>query len=610
MRKTIKIIFFETLVWYSLPTLFLIFYIGKFHSPTEAAFQHLYAITLVSISAIFSRVLICRLMSKAVAAFVAPFIYSLVLFLLAIYYCLVLIGLKSWGRVITEELVISYAFQAPQLLGQLNTAPGVALLILAVSFFSFFATFFYIFKKYAADDSGVSEKVRPHLINFLLICSFLFTAYYLRDYLLSPNLLTKEPFHLTLYSGKSNIISHSVQANPLLDKQEGEAMTDHKYLSTLQKKNVVLIIVDALRPDHMGVYGYERDTTPYLSELVKTGRVTKFNNVRASCGESACGLASIASSRYVHQMPTTPITLQTVLQLQGYQINMILGGDHTNFYNLKAMYGKVDSYFDGSMAKDFYMNDDALVLERVKSLPIWSGIPTLFQFHLMSTHTLGKRWQRSEKFKPARGYAGITEGASRQEYINYYDNGVLQADAVIKDLIYLLETKNYLKNSLVVITADHGESLGEHNLIGHASSVREEQLRIPLLLIDFDKNAKLSGVGNQFFSQVDIAPTVLQDLGIATPNTWRGKSIQLASSTNGPPEITFFQMHNNIGLYDHRQSNSLWKYWINLHSNQEFAFNLSTDPRESDNLISSVPITIRNEWHRLAYSMRLKEFQH
>jgi glucan phosphoethanolaminetransferase (alkaline phosphatase superfamily) len=609
MLKVIRHLVNEIVIWYTLPLLFLAIYVGQHHNPFQAVTQHLHAITLIALTALLLRTLIHQLVRRQVALALSVLLYASVLFALALYYCLVIVGLKSWGRVVTEELIVSYVLQAPQLLETLNIPSVVAVLGLTIGFMIFVMGCYFVLKKYSYLSRIKIDRIQPVLLNALLLCLALFTAFYLRDYFLSPNLSAKEPFHLSFFSGKSNSASHKVHSDTLLDKLEDASKANYKITEKSQRKNVVMIIVDALRPDHMGLYGYARDTTPYLSSLAKQGKLINLTNVRGSCGESACGLASIASSKYSHQLPSKPFTLQQVLQLQGYQINMILGGDHTNFYNLKSMYGKVDSYFDGSMTKNYYMNDDRLVVDRAKELPAWTGTPTMFQFHLMSTHTLGKRLENFEKFQPSKVYAGITEGAPRQEYINYYDNGVLQADATIRELLSLLEAKNYLKDSLIVITADHGESLGEHNSIGHGNSVREELLRVPLLLLNFANDSKPPLEVNQFVSQVDIAPTILHEMGMAIPEYWYGRPVQVIDPVAKKAAFTFFQMHTEVGLYDHRQPNEIWKYWINIFSNQEYAFNISADPKESNNLISKVPITLRSEWHKLAYSMRLQETQ-
>ena len=83
---------------------------------------------------------------------------------------------------------------------------------------------------------------------------------------------------------------------------------------------------------------------------------------------------------------------------------MILGGDHINFYGLRDIYGKVDSYYDGSMERTLYANDDQLVIKRLDQIAPSDGHQTMFQFHLMSTHVLGSRNKLQGEFEPQANY--------------------------------------------------------------------------------------------------------------------------------------------------------------------------------------------------------------
>ena len=159
----------------------------------------------------------------------------------------------------------------------------------------------------------------------------------------------------------------------------------------------------------------------------------------AACSESYCGLMSIARSKYVHQFSRSSISLPEVLRRHGYEVRFILGGDHTNFYGLKEAYGSADEYFDGA-SDTGYMNDDWGLLAHVASMPDWSGAPQYIQFHLMSTHGLGKRHEQFNRYSPALSYYGpgwkLRAGDDEKLVAsNYYDNGMLQFDHVVDQLI-------------------------------------------------------------------------------------------------------------------------------------------------------------------------------
>ena len=607
MRTRIGHVLAEAFIWYAVPLVFLALYVIVYHQPAAAIVDHLYAITLIAGCAWLLKAALYRFVPRRVALAVSAWLYATIILALVVYYALVVIGLRSWGRVITEGLIVNYALQAPQLceavgVSFLGVASGLVLAYLLA-----IAAFHVVLRKYLAVPLWRSAKVASRWLSALLVAAIVLATSQLREYFINADVSSKEPFRLTLFGESASRRAaqnddHHLHFNASLNAAEAKARDAYRPAPNALRKNVIMIVVDALRPDHMALFGYARPTTPYLSSLAKDGRLSLVRDLHASCSESACGLSSLATSRYVHQMPRKPITLQEVLQRQGYRVDMILGGDHTNFYNLREIYGQVDSYFDGSMAKGYYMNDDSLIIDRTRALAHWDGVPTMLQFHLMSAHTLGKRLDRFDTFQPSHSYAGKASGDPAVEYTNHYDNGVLQADDTIRELLEALRQKGFLQSALVVITADHGESLGEHGLFAHANSVREEVLRVPLLVIDTEAGHPPEAKASTFDEQIDIAPTILHALRMAIPASWVGHPLQAAGGAAPSPELSFFQLKPNLGLYDLRQPGRTWKYWVDTNNGDEFAFDLAIDAHEQTNLIWQVPLPLRHEWRRTAYS--------
>jgi glucan phosphoethanolaminetransferase (alkaline phosphatase superfamily) len=610
MRKLAQYLFKELLFWYSVPILFLLIYVGRFHFPISAASHHLYAISLLALATMFLKACIFQsLRSQQLARVLTALLYATWLYALSLYYSLVILGLKTWGRVISEELMASYAGHLEQLTDALGLPYALAVALLVAGYALLVVVCYKTLTKHHLQAKFTLARISPALLAMLLFSLSALTGYALREYLINPNTVTKEPFQLTLFAGKPlaalRFNTHKISFNATLDPPEDAVRASYQASPGADKKNVVLIIVDGLRPDHMGLYGYERDTTPFLSSLVTQGQATKVDNLRSVCGETACGFASIFSSRFPHQMPANPMTLQEVLSVNGYETRVILSGDHTNFYNLRQVYGKIDHYFDGSMVKGGYFNDDQNVVEKTKTLPPFADKPTVFIYHLLSAHVVGKRHEKFNVYSPHKSYMGRSEGRPQPEYYNHYDNGVLQTDAVIKELVASLKAKNYLDDALMVVTSDHGEGLGEYGLFTHTNSVREELLRVPLLVVNFGNGAKVFAPHRSFASILAIAPTILQELSMTVPSSWIGQSLQTPVALENNPAFTYFQMHPAVGFYDHRQPSLLWKYWVNTYSHEEFAYNLTLDPQERNNLIGQVPFALRTEWQKLAYSTKV-----
>lgn len=585
--------------WFGAPSIFLYAYVTHYFAPRDSISPHIYLISLIFVALITLRLSFNLVMAdQAKARLAASLLTSFLVASIIIYYCLVLIGLESWGRVISWQLIASYFGQLPELLDTLGISFFLAVVALTLAYSALLtATWIYFYQFDWIPQFALTTTIRFRAV--ILSLGFLICAAGFFGFATSPRVGEGEPISLTLFPWVASYLPGSSidkQGAARLDRLDEEARSVYRPNPHADRKNVVVIVVDALRPDHMGLLGYRRDTTPSLSKLSGRCQATVLH---ATCGDSSCGLRSLAASKFVYQFSMHPFTLQEALKKHGYAIHMILSGDHTNFYNLKEAYGAVDSYFDGSNhTRKYYINDDQLVLDHLETFPPWNGQPVMIQFHLMSAHTLAKHEQATARFLPAESYTVPTnrtqypDGSPDQRSINYYDNGVLKADAVIENILRKLEKKGYLDNTMVVITADHGEALGEHGLYTHANSVQEELLRIPFVLIPFGYHITTDIRWKATNSQVDIAPTILAELGMPLPKTWSGLPMQNPEIRNS----SYFQQGLDIGLISYEDEKFLWKYWINSKTREEKSFNLSVDPGEHHNLVDTVAPDLKRKW--------------
>jgi glucan phosphoethanolaminetransferase (alkaline phosphatase superfamily) len=596
MRKAAVHFTYNLALLFTLPVVFIVVYVWLYFNPSIVIYQHLSAIALFIFSILSIKLLINHYFNhQKLVLFVGTILYSSFIFGLIVYYALVLISLNSWSRVITEEFILAYAGQAKFFLEALGVSYHLIIVALVIAYALIAIICYFFLKKFHWLPSKYIGNT--WIIGPLLFCICLFFIAYTNEYIIHADPTSKEPIKLTLFSGKPKAKQdHSAKlgysSDIKLNVEEDNARKNYIVSPSTKKRNLIVIMVDGLRPDHTSAYGYQKDTTPFLKKLITNSSSHIFTNVRSVCAETTCAHAGFMGSRFVHDLPDSPFTLQDVLKRNGYHTNFIISGDHLSFNNIRDIYGKVDEYYDGTMAKGYYFNDDEIVVNKTKSLPDWNGKPTMIHYHLLSAHLVGKKYPKYKKFLPANGYGISSDMHPKLDYSNFYDNGVLQADAIINELMLNLKQKQYLENTLVVITSDHGEALGEHNFFTHTNSVIEEVLNVPLVMVSYGYKSKLPKKHVQFMSLADLSPTILHEFDIKIPETWTG----IASQLNTTRPFTFFEMPPYKGLYDHRDTKVLWKYWKNFNTDEEFVFNLSKDPGENNNLVWQTPNHQIKQW--------------
>jgi glucan phosphoethanolaminetransferase (alkaline phosphatase superfamily) len=351
------------------------------------------------------------------------------------------------------------------------------------------------------------------------------------------------------------------------------------------RKHVVLIIVDSLRADRMQVYGYPRPTTPFLSQMVASGRMKKVDAAFSTCSESFCGITSTLTSREFRDISARTFQLQDVLRDEGYQTRFLLSGNHTAWNGLPSFYrADPGTMFDGTQTERYTMDDDRLVLEGLERVPPASReAPAFFYVHLMSTHYLGVQFPASHYFThPDDQVSPGLEPYKILDQLNKpdrYDDKVRQADDVIRQLFAALSAKHYLDDAIVVVTGDHGEGLGERHW-AHGWHLYNEDIHIPLLLYD---TMPASYPDLSFAAQVDIAPTILDRLGLPVPDSWEGQSLLAPPPTRTTCHQTYFVPKRYAVIY--RQPGALFKFIATPDYGKEELYDLLTDRDEVHDIV-------------------------
>jgi arylsulfatase len=345
-------------------------------------------------------------------------------------------------------------------------------------------------------------------------------------------------------------------------------------------RSVVLLTVDALRADHLSSYGYDRETSPTLDRLAEDG--VRFQRAYSQSSHTREAVPAMLTGRD----PDAAVDEQYLLSADTVasrlaDTEIATGGFHSNPFVSRA-YG-----FD----RDFDAFDDDLHLGQHKLLALAQrALDKLRNRHYARADRINERafdWldnRDSERFflwahymdvhgpyeppEPYRSRFGepelsdreaqrlykraiddpesITE-RDRQTLIDLYDGEIAYVDEQISQFVAGLQDRGLWEETLVLVSADHGDAFGEHGYYEHPRYLHEELTRVPLLVLG-------EGVGSAVpsipASTADLVPTVLSALGVDTTGLPGDSLLELAVSAPTEDDRTVFSQARGEGADD------------------------------------------------------------
>jgi hypothetical protein len=294
---------------------------------------------------------------------------------------------------------------------------------------------------------------------------------------------------------------------------------------------LVLIVVDALRSDRMGVYNPRLGNTPFLSALEARGQLRRFD-AYGTCTFSFCGVMSVLASRSWNDFGARPETIVDRLARNSYRAHLILAGEHSDFGGLPNLFGGPVASFTEQPKRS--QPSDLFALGALAKLHVEDPRHAFVYIHLMSTHpgTFIEPPFRAVPGDTGKFGAFVLTGKAKAKYQQVYDLRVRQADDVLRRTFGLLEQKGILEDALVLITSDHGERTAEGGLLYHGGDADPPTLRIPLLIYDRRGTRYPAGAP---VSQIDVAPTLAAAVGLAPAPGWKGLPLQRAWQRQAVP---------------------------------------------------------------------------
>ena len=346
---------------------------------------------------------------------------------------------------------------------------------------------------------------------------------------------------------------------------------------SMRGRNVVLVALESTGARHLGLYGGTPDPAPNLSALARQSMV--FDRAYAVYPESIKGLFATLCSRYpAFDVPPEVYadvpcaSVASVLAAAGYRTAL--------FHSGRFMYLGMNSIID---RRGFELMEDAGA--------IGGRVDSSFGVDDASTVTRVLSWIDSVDrrapffvtYLPTSGHSPyVTSGPgpfrSDSDFWRYM-NALHESDVALGTLIGGLGRRGLLENTLIVVFGDHGEAFGEHpGNFAHTFFIHEENVRIPLVIAApgaIRGPIRLSRLG----SVVDIAPTILDLLGLPSQRLYQGSSLLPATS-----RMALFYTDYSIGWLG--LADGCWKYLYDVDSKRSRLFDVCVDPGETRDVAS------------------------
>ena len=379
-------------------------------------------------------------------------------------------------------------------------------------------------------------------------------------------------------------------------------------------KNVILFTIDTLRKDVLGCYGNQNKLTPFIDSL--QDKCIKFTNAQSTGPYTQASFPGLLTSSYYleygRQKKCSPkrTLISEVLKKSG----ITTAGFHSNPY-LCGYFGWdrgwdvfYDSMQDEVSDKIPYIKGDGInhKVDQWLSTHIKDNNyrPFFLWTHYMDVH---------EPYIPAREYLNkvdpsinlfedemldlfkeiiLKRDISDQKTVKLlkklYDAGVRETDDYVKNFFKILEKYGVLKDSVVIITTDHGDEFGEHGSLSHDGKMYAELINSPLLICYYNYTQE---VCDNLVSNIDISPTILYLFGLEPLEAFKGHSF--LPLKNYPQKGVFGEAIGKTSNQEKETDQPIYFYRekdlkiIYQESDQSWEmYNLNKDPQELNNLIN------------------------
>ncbi|HEX9185991.1 MAG TPA: sulfatase [Vicinamibacteria bacterium] len=372
----------------------------------------------------------------------------------------------------------------------------------------------------------------------------------------------------------------------------------------------VVYLVDTLRADHTGVYGYARETTPELDAFAKDAVV--FDAAVAHASWTKPSVASILTSRLPGQhravqlrdaLDSSNVTIAERLDARGWATGAAIA--NSVIYGPESAFDRGFDVFAGLHGDDDQRSKlvgaDVVVDAALAFLRSRQGLPTFLYVHTMDPHVPyapPPPFDRMFEPHPTEGHPAqdprtdYKEPLDRERMVAQYDGDIAFGDREFGRFVRELKAAGLYDDALVVFLSDHGEEFLDHGLWLHGRSLFDELIRVPLVV----KLPGNRGAGRRVAEQVqgiDVMPTVLEAMGVPLPGDLVGQPLQRAIEGVSKARPALAEISHR-GFVAHGVRTEGDKFIRRFSpDDDELYFDLRNDPRERTSLAAQHPQRVR-----------------
>ncbi len=394
-------------------------------------------------------------------------------------------------------------------------------------------------------------------------------------------------------------------------------------------RRVILLVIDTLRKDHVGAYGYERNTTPNFDRLSQKGIL--FKNPFATCSWTQPSMASMFTSTYpsVHHVLRPPdstivssavlspefVTLTEFLKDQGMKTQAVSSQPWCN--DLSGFDQGFDDF--AVVSKIIEPREAEMVMNKsLEWLQKQSPDTRFFLYiHIMGPHFpyippgrykgmfTSSKVEKVKRMLEGLDYADQMLVLNKMnkhlfkndpgllaEVVGLYDEEVAYSDAQLARLLEALDSRGLMQGTMLIVCSDHGEEFLEHDKFLHGHSLYRELIEVPFLIYypPLGEGVEVEGL----VSIIDIYPTIVELFDKDAPYPCQGRSLVPHVSDNGGREFVLSELFTRERIKNLTTNTHSLIYQPASGEEEERTrlYDLINDPREKKDVSEKLPETV------------------